>query len=86
MIYLDRRTVLSDSCGVNGAELIKKIRTVAKSRGLSCRLDSSRGKGSHAILYFGDSFTIVKDRKKEIGPGLLASMLADLGLTKEDLR
>jgi hypothetical protein len=38
------------------------------------------------FLYLGDSFTIVKDRKKEIGPGLLASMLADLGLTKEDLR
>jgi mRNA interferase HicA len=49
-------------------------------------MDSSRGKGSHATLYLGDKFTIVKDRKKEIGPGLLASMLADLGLTKEDLR
>lgn len=48
-------------------------------------MDACRGKGSHATLYLGDSFTIVKDRKKEIGPGL-ASMLADLGLTKEDLR
>jgi predicted RNA binding protein YcfA (HicA-like mRNA interferase family) len=58
---------------MNGAEFIK-------------RLDASRGKGSHATLYLGDSFTIVKDRKKEIGPGLLASMLTDLGLTKEDLK
>ncbi|MEI7997272.1 MAG: hypothetical protein WCH01_20460 [Methylococcaceae bacterium] len=33
-----------------------------------------------------NGITIVKDRKKEIGPGLLASMLADLDLTKEDLR
>ena len=41
-------------------------------------MDASRGKGSHATLYLGESFTIVKDRKKEIGPGLLASMLADL--------
>ena len=86
LIWLDRRTVLSDSYDVNGAEFIKKIRSAGKSRGLSCRLDSSRGKGSHATLYFGDRFTIVKDRKKEIGPGLLASMLADLGLTKEELR
>jgi mRNA interferase HicA len=71
---------------MNCAEFIKKIKAAAKVRGLSCRLDASRGKGSHATLYFGESFTIVKDRKKEIGPGLLASMLADLDLTKEDLR
>ena len=49
-------------------------------------MDASRGKGSHATLYLGESFTIVKDRKKEIGPSLLASMLADLDLKKEDLR
>jgi len=54
--------------------------------GLSYRLDASRGKGSHDTLYLCDSFTIVKDRKKEIGPGLLASMLTDLGLTEEDLK
>jgi mRNA interferase HicA len=71
---------------MNGVEFIKKIKVAAKVRGLSCRLDASRGKGSHVTLYLGDSFTIVKDRKKEIGPGLLASILADLGLTKEDLR
>jgi mRNA interferase HicA len=71
---------------MNGAEFVKKIKSAAKLRGLSYRLDASRGKGSHATLYLGDSFTIVKDRKKEIGPGLLASMLTDLGLTKEDLK
>jgi hypothetical protein len=30
-------------------------------------------------------FTTLKDRKKEIGPGLLKAMLDQLGLTKEDL-
>jgi hypothetical protein len=30
-------------------------------------------------------FTIVKDRKKEIGPGLLADMCRQLGIRKEDL-
>jgi mRNA interferase HicA len=70
---------------LNGAEFIKKIKAAAKARGLSCRLDASRGKGSHATPLHRRHFTIVKDRKKEIGPGLLASMLADLGLTKEDL-
>jgi mRNA interferase HicA len=71
---------------MNGAEFIKKVKAAAKGKGLSCCLDASRGKGSHSTLYLGDRFTIVKDRKKEIGPGLLTSMIADLGLTKEDLR
>lgn len=33
----------------------------------------------------GDRFTTLKDRRKEIGPGLLKAMLDQLGLTKEDL-
>jgi mRNA interferase HicA len=66
---------------MNCAEFIKNIKGAAKVRGLSCILDASHGKGSHATLYFGEHFTIVKDRKKEIGPGLLASMLADFDLT-----
>jgi len=48
---------------MNGAEFVKKIKAAARLRGLSYKLDASRGKGSHATLYLGDSFTIVKDRK-----------------------
>jgi hypothetical protein len=36
-------------------------------------------------LYFGNRFTTLKDRRKEIGPGLLNAMLAQLGLMKTDL-
>jgi mRNA interferase HicA len=50
------------------------------------RFDATRGKGSHGTLYYGDRFTVVKDRRKECGPGLLAKMLADLGLSRRDLR
>ena len=28
-----------------------------------------RGSGSHGTLYVGDRYTIVKDLKKELGPG-----------------
>jgi len=34
---------------------------------------------------YGSHFTTVKDRKKEIGPGLLRKMLRDLGLSGDDL-
>jgi len=47
--------------------------------------DHSHGKGSHGRLYYGDRFTTLKDRRKEIGPGLLNAMLDQLGLTKDDL-
>jgi len=33
----------------------------------------------------GDHITIVKDLKKELGPGLLADMCRQLGIQKEDL-
>ena len=36
-------------------------------------------------LLLGDRYTIMKDRKKEIGPGLLKKMLTDLGLEKSDI-
>jgi len=36
-------------------------------------------------VYYGRRFTTLKDRRKEIGPGLLKAMLIQLGLRKEDL-
>lgn len=36
------------------------------------------------MVHYGGRFTTLKDRKKEIGPGLLASMLRDLGIRKQD--
>ena len=45
---------------------------------------ASEGSGSHGTLHAGTRKTTVKDRKKEIGKGLLAKMLADLGINKDD--
>lgn len=45
---------------------------------------ASKGPGSHGTLYAGKRKTTVKDRKKEIGTGLLAKMLADLGIDKDE--
>ena len=46
---------------------------------------ASEGSGSHGTLYAGDRKTTVKDRRKEIGKGLLAKMLADLEIDKDEL-
>ena len=70
---------------MRAAEFIRKVQKVGRQRGLSVRFIASRGKGSHGTLYLGRAFTTVKDRKKEIGPGLLKVMLKDLGLHDRDL-
>lgn len=70
---------------MNGSELLKRLKKIARERNLRIELVHERGKGSHGTLYFGNRFTVMKDRKKEIGPGLLKKMLNDLGLEKSDI-
>ena len=70
---------------MNGHGFEKRIRKLGRDRGVQVEFDSGRGKGSHGRLYYGDRFTTLKDRRKEIGPGLLNAMLDQLGLTKQDL-
>jgi len=70
---------------MNGNELLKKLRKLAKDRKTSMDLVKSHGKGSHGTLYFDGKKTVMKDPKKEIGPGLLKAMLNNLGLEKKDI-
>ena len=71
---------------MRAGEFIRRVQVVGATRGVPVRFDPTRGKGSHGTLYYGDRLTVVKDRRKECGPGLLAKMLADLGLSRRDLR
>jgi len=64
---------------------LRKLNRLARARGIDIRIDEERGKGSHITIYFGGRFTVVKDRRKEIGPGLLHAMLRQLGLSERDL-
>ena len=71
---------------MTGAEFIRLVRRLGRRRGIEVRFVAQRGKGSHGTLYYGSGKTIVKDRKKELGSGLLADMLANLGLDLDELR
>ena len=71
---------------MRGEEFIEKVRRIGRDRKVEVRFDQKRGKGSHGTLYYGDRRTIVKDRKKDIGPGLLAKMISQLRLTNQDFR
>ena len=74
-----------DNAKVKGGEFLRKVKRVARRRKLSFRWVPERGSGSHGTLYLGGRLTIVKDLKKELGPGLLADMCKQLGLHKGDL-
>ena len=65
---------------MNGSEFIRRVRRYGRKRRVSVRVVEECGKGSHVTLYYGDRFTVVKDRKKEIGTGLYQSMLKQLGI------
>lgn len=70
---------------MNGNELMRKLRKYAKRHGLNLAVETHRGKGSHGTLYLGNHRTTLKDRKKEISPGLLNVMLKDLGVDPKDI-
>lgn len=65
--------------------MIRRLRRLARTRGLTVRFEPGRGKGSHGRLYLGNAFTTLKDRRKELGPGLLRAMLRQLGVNPSDL-
>ena len=69
---------------MNGAEFLKRLKKYGKANNLPVTFIAERGKGSHGTVYLGNKSTIVKDRTKEIGPGLLGKMLGHLGIDKTD--
>src|SRR5437762_3295210 len=66
---------------MTGNEFLDRLRRYARRHGLPMIFDPGTGKGSHGRVYLGHRHTTVKDRRKEIGPGLLSKMCRDLGIT-----
>ena len=84
--YLHRRTLLSENAYVRGRDFIQRVTELGRERKVQVRVDAKRGKGSHVTLYYGDRKTVVKNRRKEVGPGLQSAMIRQLGLEPSDLR
>ena len=71
---------------VKGRDFIERVRNIGRARGVPVHVDTTRGRGSHVTLYYGQRFTVVKDRRKEIAPGLLSAMIGQLDLSRDDFR
>ena len=70
---------------MTGDEFVKRVRRLGRERGIPVRFEPRKGKGSHGRLYLADQFTTVKNRRKEISPGLLTAMVRQLRLSREDI-
>jgi len=52
---------------------------------VAIRFEVKRGKGSHGTLYYGSERAIIQDLRKDLPKGTVHAMLAQLGLTIQDL-
>jgi mRNA interferase HicA len=62
---------------VKGAEFERRAQKLARRKKIACQFVADKG--------FGEEFTTLKDRKKEIGRDLLAKMCRDLNIDPHDL-
>lgn len=68
---------------MNGDEFIRKVRKLARRKGVVIEVFKAHGKGSHQTLHYGGRRTTVK--KSEIGVGLFHAMCKQLGIEPDDL-
>ena len=53
---------------LKGSEFVRKIKRLGTRQGVSVRLASKRGKGSHLTLHYGAARTVIQDLKRENCP------------------
>ena len=70
---------------MNGREFISRVRKLGRKNKSAVSFDRTRGKGSHGTLYYGDRFTVVKDRKTHLKTGTFRAMCKQLGIDPSDL-
>lgn len=70
---------------MKGSEFIRRVRRLAKARGLPCEWHPDLGKGSHGVLVLAGRRTVVRNPRDELKKGTLNAMLNQLGLTLDEL-
>ena len=71
---------------MTGNEFLDRVKACTRRQGLGIDFDPGAGKGSHGKLFLGERHTFLKDRREEIGKGLLSKMCRDLGTSTRDLK
>ena len=56
---------------MNSKQFIRSVNRLAAKRGIAVRIDAKRGKGSHAMVFFGGRATVLPQHKDKIPNGTL---------------
>ena len=70
---------------MTGKEFLRRIRRLARQRGLAFSWHPDKGQGSHGVLKLGEKRTVVRNLKDELKTGTLHAMLKQLGLNYNDI-
>ena len=73
---------MCDTIVVTGREFIRRARAYARKTGQDFRYYPGHGKGSHGRVYVGFRYTTVQ--QGELGRGMLAAMLRQLGIDRRE--
>jgi mRNA interferase HicA len=71
---------------MKGSEFLRKIKDLGFQNDVHVHIEHRRGKGSHATLFYGERFTIIRNLKDELKTGTYKAMLKQLGITEKELR
>lgn len=66
-------------------ELLRRLRKLARKRGLSLVVNASRGKGDHSRIILGEKVSYLPGMKGEIPNGTLRAICRQLGIKDRDL-
>jgi mRNA interferase HicA len=67
-------------------ELIRRLRRLARKRGVEFAVESARGKGGHRMVQYGEVRQAVPQAKgRDLPKGTLRNILRNYGLAARDL-
>jgi mRNA interferase HicA len=83
---LEPRTDKCDHASATGNELLRKLRRLARRKGVVIAFDPRPRRGGHGEIRFGDAITTLRSsRPKEIPSGTLRAMLSQIGVDPREL-
>ena len=82
---IDLRIQTSETACMTGKGLIRSLRKRAKAGGRTFKVNRKRGKGSHAMVSFGERRSFVPLHGGDLPPGTRRAILRQLGVRPEEL-
>ena len=82
---IDVRIPTSETACMMGKGLIRSLRRRAKADGRTFKVNRKRGKGSHAMVSFGERRSFVPLHGGALPPGTRRAILRQLGVRPEEL-